>query len=144
MFDNVDKKLIALLQQNSRISYTDLSKAVHLSRPSVVERINKFMENGVIEKFTTVFSPKGLGRSVSLFIQISNINVSVDEMMKVLDKDAILEVYAVTGKENFIIKAAVKDLDEMQDLLKELMHYGNIVSAVIIDKFSKSRPITPV
>ena len=143
MFDNVDKKLIALLQQNSRISYTDLSKAVHLSRPSVVERINKFIENGVIENFTTVFSPKRLGRSVSLFIQISNINVSVDEMMTVLDRDAILEVYAVTGKENFIIKAAVKDLDEMQDLLKEFMQYGNVVSSVIIDKFSKSRPVTP-
>ena len=143
MFDEVDKKLIELLQQNSRMSYTDLSKAVHLSRPSVVERIHKLLDQGVIERFTTSLSVKHLGYSASMLIQISNINISVDEMLKVLNRDDIIEIYAVTGKENFIVKAVAKNLDDMQDLLKELMQYGTIVTALIIDKYSTKKNLKP-
>ena len=143
MFDEVDKKLIALLQQNSRMSYTDISKAVHLSRPSVVERIHKLLEQGVIERFTANLSVKHLGYSASMLIQISNINIPVDEMLKVLNRDDIIEIYAVTGKENFIVKAVAKNLGDMEDLLKELMQYGTIVTSLIIDKYSSKRNLTP-
>ncbi len=143
MFDEVDIKLIALLQQNSRMSYTDISKAVHLSRPSVVERIHKLLDQGVIERFTANLSVKHLGYSASMLIQISNINIPVDEMLKVLNRDDIIEIYAVTGKENFIVKAVAKNLGDMEDLLKELMQYGTIVTSLIIDKYSSKRNLTP-
>lgn len=143
MLDDVDRKLITLLQENSRLSYTELSRLVHLSRPSVVERIHKLLEQGVIEKFTARVSAKHLGYAVSVLIQISNINVSVETLLKVLDKDAIIEVYAVTGKDNFIIKAVCINLDEMQDLLKELMQFGNIVTSLIIDKYSSRKSLIP-
>lgn len=143
MFDEVDRKLIELLQQNSRLSYTELSKTVHLSRPSVVERIHKLIDQGVIERFTASLSIKQLGYGVSMLIQISNINIHVDEMLKVLNRDEIIEIYSVTGKENFIVKAVSKNLDDMQDLLKELMRYGTIVTSLIIDKYSTKKDLKP-
>ena len=48
--DDADKKIIELLQEDSRISITDIAKAINLSRPSVSERITRLIEKGILEK----------------------------------------------------------------------------------------------
>lgn len=143
MLDAIDKKLINLLEKNSRLSYTDLSKAVHLSRPSVVERINRLLDQNIIEKFTTVFSLKKIGRPVCLFIHISNIKLSVEEMLELFERDEIIEVYSVTGENNFILKAATADLESMEQLLKDLMPFCKLVTSLVISRYERDRPLIP-
>lgn len=137
--DRIDKKILNVLENNSRISYTALSKAVNLSRPSIVDRINRLLDNNVIEKFGAVFSLKKIGRPVCMFIHISNIKLSVEEMLKLFDRDEIIEVYSVTGENNFILKAATADLDAVETLLMDLMPYGRIVTSLVVAKYDMKR-----
>ncbi len=67
--DEIDRKIIAALHQNGRISYTDLAKEIGLSRVAVQARINALMESGVIERFTAVINPEKIGIHVSAFFQ---------------------------------------------------------------------------
>lgn len=141
MLDRTDRNILAALEKNARVSNTDLARIVHISRPSIIKRINRFLEEGIIEKFTAVFSLKKIGRPVCSFIHISNIKLSVQEMLKVLDRDEIVEIYSVTGENNFIAKAAVSEIEEMENLLQDLMPYCKVVTSLVIIKHKVDRSL---
>lgn len=65
--DAMDRKILAALHQNSRISYTDLGQQIGLSRVAVQARINALSEKGIIERFTVVINPVKVGMQVSAF-----------------------------------------------------------------------------
>lgn len=142
--DEIDKELIILLQENSRITMTELSKKVNLSRPSVQERVNKLLEKGVIEAFTVIVNPKKIGRKVVFYIEISDLNLSYEEFVKIaLSKEAITEIHAVTGKANYIIKASTPDVDSMNELLEEFMGYGKIVTSIVLNSTLRRKTLVP-
>ena len=69
--DAIDLKIIDLLQKNARLSITELSRSISLSRPSTNERVTKLLEKGVIEKFTALISARKIGYHVYFYIQVS-------------------------------------------------------------------------
>ncbi|WP_265104655.1 MULTISPECIES: Lrp/AsnC family transcriptional regulator [Bacillus] len=66
ILDETDKKILSILHEEGRISYTDLGKRVGLSRVAVQTRINNLIEEGIIEKFTAVINPVKVGIHVSV------------------------------------------------------------------------------
>lgn len=58
--DHVDKQILFHLQNQARISMTELGKSVGLSQPAVTERVRRMEEKGVIEEYRTVISPEKL------------------------------------------------------------------------------------
>lgn len=143
MIDSIDKKLLSLLTENSRTSYTDLSKSVHISRPSVAERISRFLELGVIEKFTAVISYKKIGRPLCSFLHVSNIKLSVEGMLKLFDRDEVLEIYSITGENNFIVKVAVADMGALERLLEDIMPHCKVVTSLVINQYPLKRSLFP-
>ncbi|NLJ99156.1 MAG: Lrp/AsnC family transcriptional regulator [Tissierellia bacterium] len=142
--DEIDRELIILLQENSRITMTELSKKVNLSRPSVQERVNKLLEKGVIEAFTVIVNPKKIGRKVVFYIEISDLNLSYEEFVEIaLTKEAITEIHAVTGGANYIIKASTPDVDSMNELLEEFMGYGKIVTSIVLNSPLRRKILAP-
>lgn len=142
--DEIDRELIILLQENSRITMTELSKKVNLSRPSVQERVNKLLEKGVIEAFTVIVNPKKIGRKVVFYIEISDLNLSYEEFVEIaLTKEAITEIHAVTGGANYIIKASTPDVDSMNELLEEFMRYGKIVTSIVLNSPLRRKTLAP-
>lgn len=63
MVDAVDKQLLALLKENSRMSFADLGRKIKLSPSSVRERIQKLEDTGVIRKYDVQIDNKKLGYS---------------------------------------------------------------------------------
>ena len=70
--DQLDVRLLAILQKDGRITISDLSKQLALSRPSVTERLNRLREKGVIEGFSARVCPRSVGRHIIVFIQLSD------------------------------------------------------------------------
>lgn len=131
--DDIDKKIIEILQENSRISMSELSLQVNLSRPTVNDRVIRLQENGTIEQFTTRVNPKKLGKDVNYFIEISELKIPFEEMIEVLqNNEYVYEIHCVTGNANFIIKVAMPTTEDMNSFLSELMSYGKIVTSIIL------------
>ena len=57
-FDEIDKKILNLLQENGRITNADLASKVGLSPPPMLERVKKLEKNGVITKYVALLDPK--------------------------------------------------------------------------------------
>jgi len=126
MLDNIDKHLILLLQEDSRISITELSSKVNLSRPSINERINKLIDKGILKKFSAHVPPESVGLNVSFYIQISDIKVSFNKICEIL------------------AKGSTKNISEMNALLEELMPYAYINTSIILNTPLENSIIIPV
>lgn len=140
--DDIDKKIINLLQDNARLSVTEISRIINLSRPSVSERITRLTENGVLEKFTTYVPANKVGHSVSFFMHISKLKISVQKMEEViLSNEYVNEVHCVTGDINYIVKASMPSIEMMNQFLTELMKYSHVSTSIILNTPLKNRPI---
>jgi len=65
--DQIDRKIIAAIQEDSRITVSELSKLLSLSRPSTAERLMRLREKGVIEAYTARISLPAIGKEIIYF-----------------------------------------------------------------------------
>ena len=143
--DRIDIKLLQLLQKNSRMTISDLSAELSLSRPSITERLQRLQERGVIEEFTTRVSLSGVGREILLIIQVSALKVSIAEFEEMVEKqEEIIECHRVTGEVSYFIKAAVSNMDNMRALIDILIQYGQINTSTVLASPVSYRYIVPI
>lgn len=143
--DEIDKKIIGLLQDNSRISITDIAKTINLSRPSVSERITRLVEKGILEKFTTYVPAHKIGHEVSFFMEISDLKVPSDKIVNILlINEYVTEVHCVTGNTNYIARASMPNIEMMNAFLSELTKYSQVVTSIILHSPLSHRPIKPL
>lgn len=121
--DETDRKIIAALLANARISYTDLAKEIGLSRVAVQTRINAMIEEGVIERFTAVVNPVKLGIGVSAFF---NVEVEPKFLQEIADRLAeepsVTSLYHMTGPSKLHMHGLFVDNPAMETFLKEKLY----------------------
>lgn len=143
--DKLDMDLLKLLQENARITISELSNKIALSRPSITERIIRLQEKGIIEEFTARISLPSINRATILFIQLSSLKGSNSEFEQmVIEDEDILECHRVTGSTSYFIKAAVKDMSSMKLLIDRLMPYGDINTSIVLESPVPYRHVTPL
>jgi DNA-binding Lrp family transcriptional regulator len=141
--DEIDRKIIAILQQNGRASYTDIAKEVDLSRVGVQARINALMENGTIEKITAVVNPEKIGITVSAFF---NVEVEPKHLMEAADRLAdepeVSSLYHMTGPSKLHMHGLFTSNREMELFLQEKLYVLPGITSVdcqVLIKRYKSR-----
>jgi Lrp/AsnC family leucine-responsive transcriptional regulator len=143
--DHTDIQLLTILQRDGRKSFSDLSKELSLSRPSVTERYNRLVERGVIDKISAKINPSAIGRDVILFIQVSEINLSFEKFEQlVVEHPDIMECHCLTGQVNYLLKAAVTDMTHLSKLIEEFTGYGRINSSIVLRSPIKDKVVQPI
>ncbi|WP_298788422.1 Lrp/AsnC family transcriptional regulator [uncultured Marinococcus sp.] len=142
--DHIDIEMLELLQEDGRISVSDLSKKLNLSRPSVSERMMRLQERGIIDHFSAVVSPEAVGRDTLLMIQVSELKDTIPRFEKMIAEDTrVLECHRVTGEVSYFIKAAVEGMDSLRELVDTLISYGNINTSIVLKSPVERRKILP-
>ncbi|WP_285767699.1 Lrp/AsnC family transcriptional regulator [Peribacillus sp. SI8-4] len=142
--DDIDVNLLELLQMNGRMTISELSKKLALSRPSISERMYRLQERGIIEGFSARVSPTAIGRGVLVFIQVSELKVSVSDFEQlVINELDIIECHRVTGTVGYFLKAALSDMDSMRLLIDRLIPYGHLNTSIVLTSPVPSRSILP-
>jgi len=126
--DEIDYKLLTLLQQDGRVSQHDLSEAVGLSSPATGERLRKLEEKGIIRGYTAVLDPKLLGCDVTAFIAVgidgSRYYPGFVEHAK--EHGDIQECHAVTGQGSHLLKVRTRDTSTLERLLSEIQSWPGV------------------
>ncbi|MEC1772000.1 Lrp/AsnC family transcriptional regulator [Schinkia azotoformans] len=143
--DQTDIRLLELLQLDGRITISELSKKLSLSRPSISERINRLEEKGVIKGFSARVSPQALGRNVLVVIQLSELSIlSYLDFEKSIQKNTdIIECHRLTGSVSYLLKAAVTDMEHLSQLIDSLLPYGNVNTSIVLSSPISFRCIVP-
>ncbi len=129
--DNIDKKILNILQENAKISNREIGEKLFLSRTPIFDRIRKMERKGIIKKYITLLDPRKVGRSLTVFCFVSLKHQSPDLtalFIKQIDINSkVSECYQIAGNHDFFLKVMVKDVEEYYNFVsKELAIIDNI------------------
>lgn len=120
--DPMDKKIIQLLIQNSRISYSDIGKKVGISRVAVQKRISALEQRGIIEEYTAIINPQKISGAVSCYFEIETSPDSFENVAAILSgNDMITQIYRVTGRCRLHVHAVAESSEDMEMLIRDVI-----------------------
>ncbi|MFC3749937.1 Lrp/AsnC family transcriptional regulator [Paenibacillus sp. GCM10012306] len=135
--DHIDKQILFHLQNQARISMTELGKAVSLSQPAVTERVRRLEENGVIEAYRTVISPEKIGKGAAAYVLFRT-----KECYPFLDfcrsAPEVVECYRISGEHNYLLKVMTDSTKSLEEFGKQCDPYGTYTVLIVM-----SSPIDP-
>ncbi|WP_260448028.1 Lrp/AsnC family transcriptional regulator [Listeria seeligeri] len=133
----MDKKIIEILQENSRLTNKEIGAMIHLTGQAVGNRIIKLVENGIIRKFSVEIEyPKT--QFIRVFMDRNNFS---DFEQFVNSYEAVSSIYKVSGQACYMVIGHFLD-DSLNEFIQEISKYGRYsVEAVVADKTSRNNMI---
>ena len=120
--DELDQKIIRLLIENARISYSDIGEETGISRVAVKARIQALEKRGVIEEYTTIINPQKISGAVSCYFEIETKPEYLAQVTDILYKnDTVTQIYRVTGRDRLHVHAVASSGDEMEYFLHNVI-----------------------
>jgi Lrp/AsnC family leucine-responsive transcriptional regulator len=130
VLDDIDAKILEILQRNGRTKRNDLAEKVGLSLPSVSERLRKLEENGTVTGYYATVDAKKLGRDITAFIFVTS--DSSKHYGQLVDHaatlDEILECHAVTGEGSHLLKVRTANTASLERLLGKIQSWPGVLS----------------
>ncbi|MPZ76595.1 MAG: winged helix-turn-helix transcriptional regulator [Deltaproteobacteria bacterium] len=132
MIDQIDLKILFILQNNCRSRLADIAEEVDLSAPAVMERVKKLEAGGVIKGYQALLDGKKVGKDITAFIGVSignqrDIDKFAAQMLRYYD---VLECHHVTGDETFILKVKSANTGSLEKLLGEIRSVEGVTRTV--------------
>lgn len=148
--DNIDRKILGLLQHSGRVKRIKIADEVGLSVPSVSDRMRKLRESNLIEGYHAVLDAKQLGYDITAFIR-----VSVDKSSRygpmiehVCACEEVLEVHSITSEGSHMLKVRTENTSTLEALLSRIQSFPGVTStytSIVLSTFKETRqlPLTP-
>jgi len=144
--DSRNKKILEILQKNGRITNKEIAEMIHLSPPSVLERVKKMENDRIITGYKAILNRKTIGRPILAFTFIMLSNNSAETITSVLnylsDIPELLEVYHLTGRFDFIVKTSATSLDNLNEIISEKISKApgiqKVETALVLDECEKN------
>lgn len=141
LLDQTDKKILAILQENGRITNARLAAAIGISPPATLERVKRLEAAGIIDRYVALVNREkaGFGLMAVIIISLSLHNIS--SLQKIKERfvmlEEVLECYQLTGDVDFMLKVAVKDMPSytafINDKLSSIPGIQNIRTSFVLD-----------
>jgi len=152
MLDEINLKLIALLQQNGRMTNAELAERTGLSPASTLERVRKLERNGIITGYTARVDADRLGRSTLLFVAVSLRDHALDAIHRfkgaIESLPEVMACYHITGGSDYLLKVRVADMNGYEDFLihklMEIKQIGHIETRVVMSTLKDRTEIMPL
>lgn len=121
-FDDIDLHILSLLQGNCKLPLAKIGDKVGLSAPSVIERIKKLEDNGVITGYHAILDARRLGKDVTAFIGVS---ISHPRLINDFERDIaqledVLECHHVTGQHTLLLKVKTTNTSSLEELISKI------------------------
>jgi Lrp/AsnC family leucine-responsive transcriptional regulator len=138
IMDETGWRILAELQENARISFSELGRRVALTPPAVADRVRRMEEAGVIAGYRAQPAHDRIGLPITAFIRwtaTGNDCAHLGEVAKGIPE--IIECHRVTGEESYVVKAVVRSVEHLEGLIDRLMPHGETKTSVVL-----SSPVT--
>jgi DNA-binding Lrp family transcriptional regulator len=150
-FDPIDRKILAELQADGRMTNVDLAVKVGLTAPPCLRRVRALEEDGIIEGYHADLNATQLGFSITVFAMVSLKSQAEDDLRAfeehVMNLPQVRECHMLNGEIDFILKVVARDLKEFQSFLTSSLTSAPNVAGVktsLTIRTSKRLPGVPV
>ena len=120
--DPLDQKILALLIENARYTYSQIGEKLGCSRVAVKNHMDALEARGIIEEYTTILNPQKLGGAVSCYFEIETLPESFAAVTDRLSAcPTVTQIYRVTGGCRLHVHAVAADQTELETLLTQVI-----------------------
>lgn len=123
--DNLDRKILTILQDDGRIAVTALADQVGLSPNATAERMRRMQREGIIVGYRALLNPKALGRGLTAFIEVRLDRTSsevFDNFARVIRRlDGVEECHMVAGGFDYLLKTRHRDMEDYRAFLSDTL-----------------------
>lgn len=152
MIDDIDRQILAILQENARTPNAEIARRVGMAPSAVLERVRKLEERGVIEGYTAIVSPRAVGRGLLAFVLVRTDEPLGDDttgdLLAAIPE--VQEVHHVAGEDCYLLKVRVADTEELSRLLRDRFSSTGMVrstrTTIVLDTVKEScvLPVEPI
>jgi Lrp/AsnC family leucine-responsive transcriptional regulator len=132
LLDEINRRLLAELQGDARLSLAELSRRVGLSSPAVAERLQRLERQGVIRGYRAELDPAALGYPLSAIIRI---RPAPRELRKVAElaknTPEIVECLRITGDDCYLLRAHVRSVAHLEEVIDHFTPYGQTTTSIV-------------
>ena len=121
MIDEIDLKILTILQQNARTSNAEIARQIEMAPSAVLERIRRLEARGVIQGYEARINPEALGLNLLAFVFVRSTDFDGEaraaELLAGIPE--VLEVHHIAGEDCFLLKVRAPDAKTLGRLLRE-------------------------
>ena len=144
--DAIDRRLLELLQENSKINVKEVAAQLNMSKTPIYERIKRYEREGIIEKYVAVLNRKKVDHSMVVFCSVSLESQKLEEIRAfnaaVNKLPEVIECYLLGGANDFLLKVVVPDLNAYHQFsagkLAALPNVAQIKSSFVLNELKRS------
>lgn len=119
--DEIDRRILCVLQERARTANVDLAREVGLSPSPCLRRVRELEETGVIRRFVALLDPGGVGLGVSVFVSVRLERQAENALERfesaVLARPEVMECYLMTGDADYLLRVVVRDVPAYEQFL---------------------------
>lgn len=114
--DDMDLRILGVLQRRGRMSNADLADKVHLSPSACHRRVQRLEKDGYIKDYVALLDPRAMGYPTIVFVEIT-LSGQADELLAAFEREVslvpeVLECHLMAGKADYILKVVARDTDD--------------------------------
>lgn len=149
MLDEIDKKLLNILQEDASLTHKQIAAQLNLTVTPVYERIKKLKKQGVISGITANIDRTKIGKSLMVFCEVSVANHKKEHLdrfeKEVLDLDEVIECYHVSGNHDYVLKILENSMEDYRDFLvnklAKISGVSNVNSSFVMKELKQGNHI---
>ena len=140
--DSVGWQLLRVLQDDARLSFSELGRRVGLSSPAVAERVRRMEDHGLITGYRAMLDPSKLGYPILAFIHLKITGEHHQQLTTIAHTlSEIMECHHVTGQDSYMIKVIVSSMVHLEHVIVQLRHYGETTTSIVLSSPVKEKLI---
>jgi len=144
LLDETGWHILEALQENARLSFSELGQRVGLSSPAVAERVRRMEDAGIITGYRAEVNMAKIGYPITAIIRVSN---SPGERCARLTASTqsipeVLECYRVTGSDSLIMKVMAASVEHLELLIDRISEHGQLTTSIVLSTVLSRKVVT--
>jgi Lrp/AsnC family transcriptional regulator, leucine-responsive regulatory protein len=130
--DTTDINLLQELEIDARLSLAELGRRVGLSPPAVADRLERLEVSGVIRAYRAEIDPRALGYELAVVLRIRPAPRELKKVAELAQRTPeIVECHRITGDDCYLMKAHVRDVEHMEEVIDRFAIYGQTTTSIV-------------
>ncbi|MBX3700337.1 MAG: Lrp/AsnC family transcriptional regulator [Dokdonella sp.] len=144
ILDAIDWQILAIVQQEARLSFAELGRRIGMSTPAAAERMRQLEAAGVIRGYRAELDLARVGRPVLAIVRMSVVgDVFTRVTAAIRQSPEVLECHRGTGADSFTIKVAVPSIEDLEQLIDRLTPFGTTSTSIVLSSPVPWRALAP-
>jgi Lrp/AsnC family leucine-responsive transcriptional regulator len=139
--DAVNRRILALLADDARISIAEMARRLDMSAPAVRDRVSRLEQSGVIRGYHVDIDPAAVGLPVAAWVRV---RPGPGQLPKVADlarrSPQVSECHRITGDDCFLLKVHGPGIEDLESLLDAFLMFGQTTTAIVVATPVPPRP----